>query len=188
MGQLAVPEERTELLGWGHSTLSLPSLSFSAVWPRPLCPFGAGQASCCFWGDTAHLLPSSCAWGCPFLQAVPCRCPWSVHRAVPDHAALVPHGLRQRGAHQAAAASLGLVFLRRFPGALPDHAGHAAPEGAAAAPSPPTHEIRCPVCRMAASWHPPLGDAVWFRLQHHVACELAPPENPWAGWELLMLS
>lgn len=72
--------------------------------------------------------------GAPFPQIL-----WAVtaasqlrvfRRAVPDHAALVPHGLRQRRAHQAAAAPLGPVLLRGLPGALPDHTGHAAPQGA----------------------------------------------------------
>lgn len=77
------------------------------------------------WGSETQLAE---ARGCrparvpSLLRAVP--------RTVPHHAALVPHGLRQRGAHPAAAAHLGPVLLRGLPGAVPDHTGHAAPPGA----------------------------------------------------------
>lgn len=96
------------LLSFTFSPLPFPSpplpLLFFGSWPTPFQAIPAG-----------HSLVSA-----PVALV-------SVGRAVSDHAALVPHGLRQRGAHQTAAAHLGPVLLRGLPGVVPDYTGHAAP-------------------------------------------------------------
>lgn len=89
-------------------------LTSSLLLPSPLLLFGS-------WPIPAQAVPTGHS-----LVPAPVALV-SIGRAVSDHTALVPHGLRQRGAHQTAAANLGPVLLRGLPGVVPDDAGHVAP-------------------------------------------------------------
>lgn len=105
-----------------------------------LSPLGVGKASCHFGRATLRLPPGSRPSGCavPTVPGPSRRGSLCARRAVPHHAALVPHGLRQCGAHQATAAPMGPVLLRGLTGAVPGRAGHAAPQGA----TPPASQRR----------------------------------------------
>lgn len=108
-----------QAVGRGSCGLCCSCLLYADPFPSPplCCSLGAG------W-----LLPRMFSVGHSLVPAPVALV--SVGRAVPDHTALVPDGLRQRGAHQTAAAHLGPVFLRGLPGVVPDDPGHAVPQGA----------------------------------------------------------